>query len=76
MITKLQAIEGRDFHYKRSATACEKWRRNGATQTWKTRPNDFRVPVKYGLYGYGQIRETDVGDVHLESECPHRVVTQ
>jgi len=24
-------------------------RRNGKTKTWKTRPNDFRIPVKYGL---------------------------
>ena len=30
-------------------------RRNGKTQTWKTRPNEFRIPVKYGLYGYGDI---------------------
>jgi len=24
-------------------------RRNGKTKTWKTRPNDFKIPVKYGL---------------------------
>lgn len=30
-------------------------RRNGKTQTWKTRPGLFRIPVKYGLYEYGQI---------------------
>jgi hypothetical protein len=24
-------------------------RRNGTTKTWKTRPNDFKIPVKYGL---------------------------
>ena len=76
MITKLQAVEGRVFHYKRSATTCDKWRRNGATQTWKTRPNNFRVPVKYGLYDYGQIRETDAEYFHMVDECPHRGVTQ
>lgn len=32
-------------------------RRNGKTQVWKTRPNDFRVPVKYGLYEYGNITQ-------------------
>lgn len=31
------------------------WRRNGQTHTWKTRPNDFRIPVKFGLYDYGYI---------------------
>ena len=28
----------------------EVWRRNGKTQTWKTRPNEFRVPVKCRIY--------------------------
>jgi hypothetical protein len=27
-------------------------RRNGKTKTWKTRPGEFRIPVKYGLYEY------------------------
>lgn len=26
-----------------------KARRNGYTRTWKTRPTEFRIPVKYGL---------------------------
>lgn len=29
-----------------------KVRRNGRTKYWKTRPNDFRIPVKYGMYTY------------------------
>jgi hypothetical protein len=32
-----------------------KWwqvRRNGRTQCWKTRPNEFRIPIKAGLYVY------------------------
>lgn len=33
-------------------------RRNGKTQTWKTRPDDFRIPVKAGLRSTGQITET------------------
>lgn len=24
-------------------------RRNGKTKTWKTRPDEFQIPVKYGL---------------------------
>ncbi len=32
-------------------------RRNGKTQTWKTRPNEFRIPVKYGLYEYYNITQ-------------------
>lgn len=30
-------------------------RRNGATKTWKTRPTEFRIPIKHGLYSYGYI---------------------
>ena len=30
-------------------------RRNGQTKTWKTRPNEFSIPVKYGLYEFGYI---------------------
>ena len=30
-------------------------RRNGRTQTWKTRPNDFRIPIKIGFKTYGNI---------------------
>jgi hypothetical protein len=32
-------------------------RRNGKTQTWKRKPNDFRIPVKYGLYEYYNITQ-------------------
>lgn len=28
---------------------------NGQPQTWKTRPGEVRVPVKYGLKGTGQL---------------------
>jgi len=32
-----------------------KWRRNGATKVWKTRPDEFKIPVKHGLRDYGYI---------------------
>lgn len=32
-------------------------RRNGATKLWKTRPDEFRIPVKAGLKSYGHIDE-------------------
>lgn len=35
-------------------------RRNGATQYWKTRPDHFRIPVKYGIREYGDIVQDDV----------------
>lgn len=37
-------------------------RRNGKTQTWKTRPTDFRIPVKIGYREYHEI-------THLNMNC-------
>ena len=28
------------------------WRANGKCQTWKTRPDEFKLPIKHGLYDY------------------------
>lgn len=45
-----------------------KWwvlRRNGQTKTWKTRPHDFHIPVKYGLRGYGTVDSMNKDGDHL-----------
>jgi len=52
MVTKEQAMTFGIFYHVRQRNADGtdlRVRRNGKTQTWKTRPGDFRVPVKYGL---------------------------
>src|SRR3990167_6766732 len=41
--------------HKNSDGTPVRWRRNGATKTWKTRPDEFRIPIKHGLYDYGYI---------------------
>lgn len=43
-------------------------RRNGATQTWKTRPGEFRIPVKAGFKSYGSI-------THLNIDMSDLVIT-
>jgi len=48
-------------------------RRNGAVKTWKTRPNDFRLPVKRGLWDYGYITHDDNARFHIEADCPIEV---
>jgi len=45
------------------------WRRNGRTKTWKTRPDQFSIPVKYGLHSYGRIDHTNAWAFHLANEC-------
>lgn len=32
-----------------------RWRVSGKVQTWKTRPNEFKIPVKHGLYDNGYV---------------------
>jgi photosystem II stability/assembly factor-like uncharacterized protein len=43
-------------------------RRNGATQTWKTRPGEYRIPLKAGFRSYGEITHKTIvgrpGDGH------------
>jgi hypothetical protein len=90
MITREQALNGHEFHAGdidgnytckvvigprggRKVTM-EVWRRNGRNQTWKTRPNEFRVPIKWG-FGYGKgsynyITENNLKWWHMRSECP------
>ncbi len=41
-----------------------KIRRNGATKTWKTRPNEFRIPIKAGLKACGEITQDAVFAQH------------
>jgi hypothetical protein len=50
------------------------WRRNGATQTWKTRPDDFRLPVKYGIRSYDAITPGNAHMFHRADACPTRRV--
>lgn len=58
MVTKEQAMTENNFEHvsKKNADGSPlRLRRNGKTKTWKTRPNDFRIPVKTGLYGFWAI---------------------
>lgn len=54
-VTKESALSANEF-FSTTMTNKDKFktplrvRRTGKTQTWKTRPNEFKVPVKYGLY--------------------------
>lgn len=48
----------------------EVWRRNGRTLTWKTRPGEFEIPIKRGLYEYGRIRSSEAVFWHTPAQCP------
>lgn len=80
MITKEQALTAQHFHEngcKRTvgprggvADKIVVWRRNGRTKTWKTRPKEWVVPVKFGIYGYGTISDIVAASYHVPEDCP------
>ena len=39
---------------------------NGKIKLWKTRPNEFQLPVKAGLYAYGYITQNNCGEWNVE----------
>jgi hypothetical protein len=47
----------------------ETWRVNGACKIWKTRPLEFSVPIKFGLYASSYLTDRNGEDFHLASEC-------
>lgn len=79
MVTKDQAMNERYFHHgdcKRFIgprgglkTRVETWRANGACKTWKTRPDEFRLPIKYGMYAFGYLTHDNADEFHTASEC-------
>lgn len=81
MITYDQAMTAREFHKEGSChrtegprggitETVERWRRNGQTKVWKTRPGEFRLPIKFGLRSYDAVTERDAHLLHVASECP------
>src|SRR4051812_18711870 len=73
VLTRDNAMSAREFHSAESCAQVvaigprggvtmprvENWRRNGATQTWRTRPAEFRIPVKYGMRDYWNLTHYD-----------------
>jgi len=71
MITISQAIEVKyrqEFHHvalkggDKNPVRC---RANGKCKTWVTRPGEFRLPVKYGLYQCFYITEKNASEWNL-----------
>ena len=64
VITKEQALmlrHGQILHHvsmTNSGKTPMRVRVNGKVKTWKTRPDDFRIPVKYGLYTFGYVEKS------------------
>lgn len=57
-------------HRRNADKTPERWRVNGVPKTWKTRPDEVRVPVKHGLhdYDYDYIEASDLDWFCLSEE--------
>jgi hypothetical protein len=74
-VTRQDALTCRDFHEDHEpAGKIYAWRANGACQTWVTRPEDFRLPIKYGLKSYDAITPANAHRMHRADQCPTRHV--
>ena len=65
MVTKEQAQTVRNFEHitlKGRDNLPVRCRSNGKCQVWKTRPNEFKLPVKYGLYQYFYITQDNANE--------------
>ena len=66
-----------DILYHRWATNAdgtpERWVVNGKVKLWKTRPDDFKIPVKRGLYEYSYITEAEVDCFYVKESDVYRL---
>jgi hypothetical protein len=83
MVSKAQAVSAHhrqefhhglclDVHGPRGAVGHhrEVWRVNGACKVWKTRPEAFSLPIKYGFRGpYSYITEQNAAEFHAAEDC-------
>lgn len=43
---------------------------SGQCKTWVTRPDEFSIPVKFGLYESGYLTQDNADSFHFPEECP------
>ena len=73
MITKQVAVESeyrQEFHHvslKNADGTPVRCRVNGKCKVWKTRPQEFRLPVKYGMYECFYITQDNANEWNLGS---------
>ena len=55
-------------HYHNADGTKQRFKVNGQVKTWKTRPDEVRVPLKRGLYEYGYLDHDNMGEFSLTEE--------
>lgn len=75
-LSKYDAMTASEFHHvtqtQASGQQCARVRRNGKTQTWKTRPAEWRLPVKFGMRARDQfsLYEIEAESWNVANACP------
>lgn len=46
----------------------QRWRVNGQPKLWKTRPKEFMLPVKHGMYTYNRVTEINCHEFRTEEK--------
>lgn len=65
-LTYLQELH--HVYYRNADGTPQRWRVNGKPMTWKTRPNEVRVPIKHGLYSCAYLTERDLDLVCMTAD--------
>lgn len=55
---------------KNADGTCIRWRVTGKVKLWKTRPEDFKVPIKHGMWNFWYLTPSNVEDFHFSDSCP------
>lgn len=74
MITKSEAMQVNSTIYViglyNSDGTAVRYKINGKCKTWKTRPSEFKVPIKYGLKGYDYLTDENAHLFSLTEPAP------
>lgn len=83
MITKMEAVTAmirQEFHMgdcvetigPRGGVTRKQFvvRVTGRCQTWITRPEEFRLPIRHGLKSNGAITQDNAHEFHHPGDCP------
>jgi hypothetical protein len=70
-VAQVKKMTGRETiyvinHYNADGSPMN-YKQSGRIQFWKTRPEEFRIPVKRGLYEKGEITHVNMDTVTLDA---------
>jgi len=62
-----------DSTYKNADGTPARWKVNGKVKEWKKDPTKIRIPLKYGLWTYDYLTETNLEGFYLPENLEKRM---